>query len=64
MKTKKFKMSLNKETVSNLNIREMGHAKGGADSETYCNTECIGTDPDTQGTICRTWIGECFTDLC
>lgn len=63
MKQKKFKLSLNKQTVSNLAHQEMVSVKAGGESQTYCNWECIDTDPDTQH-ICITWIGGCVTDFC
>ncbi len=59
MKIKKLdkKLMLKKETVTNLNSREMKSLKGGVSEETYCLTDCrtrCGFETDCRCTILRT----------
>ena len=53
MKKKKFnkKLSLNKESIANLNSSELDNVKGGHNLTVYnsCNPNC-----NTNNTICRT----------
>jgi hypothetical protein len=65
MKSKKFnnKLSLNKNTVANLNTADMDHAKGGGDVptfaplcethfDTWCNGESIAFCDTNDGIFC------------